>query len=170
MTSPDRVRRRRTGAFAAAILAIGGLTGCTLGESSTFAGRGQDSCEKTSSQIAALTRPISPVDRIGYALDRYTDVERLVSEISSDVSFPGGIRGATLRRGWLEPSRASLREGRVHLQALRVAVQSGDRAEQDRAFAESIRAGTVGVEPAALKANGLTSCVAVFAPSVAAPG
>ncbi|MCW2529535.1 MAG: hypothetical protein JWM76_4395 [Pseudonocardiales bacterium] len=140
-----------------------GLTGCTLGQSSSFTGRADASCRQASDDISKASPTADPVTMLGDALDRYTDVERVVSEIASDVSFPGGARGRTLRSDWLEPARRSLRTGRDDLDTLRAAVRTGDRTEQATAYHAALTAGTVGVKPASLQALDLPSCAALFA-------
>jgi hypothetical protein len=141
-----------------------GLTGCTLGQSSSFTGRAEASCRQAASEIKSASPTSDPVALLGNALDRYTDVERVVAEIASDVSFPGGSRGQTLRRDWLEPARSSLRTGRDDLDALRAAVRSGDQAAQTKAYRAALTAGTVGVKPAALQTLDLPLCATFFTP------
>jgi hypothetical protein len=139
-----------------------GLTGCTLGQSSSFSGRAEASCRQASADIKTASPTSDPVALLGNALDRYTDVERVVSEIASDVSFPGGARGQTLRSDWLEPARSSLRTGRDDLDTLRAAVRSGDRTAQITAYQAALTAGTVGVKPASLQALDLPACATLF--------
>jgi hypothetical protein len=143
---------------------MAGLCGCDLGHPGGFTARSNSYCRQTGDQIARLHQPGTLKAQLQYATDRYTMIEKLVSEMT-DSSLPGGAEGERLRAGWLRPARASLTSGRTVLADLRAAVDSGDRGAAATAFAASLAIGTRGVDTAALRADGLTDCAATFTPT-----
>ncbi len=86
------------------------LAGCTVGRPSGFTARSNDTCRDATKVIDALHVPRDPITALGYALDRYTAVERAVSTLT-DSSLPAGQRGRELRERWMRPARASLEAG-----------------------------------------------------------
>lgn len=142
-------------------IVVAALTGCTLGQARTFAGRAEDACAKASRSISTLDRRTTEVDAVAYVIDRYAILERLVAEIAGDTAFPGGDRGRRLRRIWIDPARASLRAGRDAMTVLRRAVAV--HAPTDATvFASAAAAGTSGVDTAALTGAGFARCAAAF--------
>ncbi len=168
MRSGRRAHPTTAGAGLVAALLV--LSGCTLGQASSFTGRADDACAKASSAIRALDPPTDGVPALSYALDRYTDIERLVSEVAEDVGFPGGASGTALKQRWIAPARASLKAGLDELEALREAVRAvpADHAAIASALAVAGRAGTGGVDVAYLAAHGLAACAATFSDPVPA--
>jgi hypothetical protein len=140
------------------------LAGCDVGQPSGFTARSEFFCRQTSTQIEDLKRPATPKAQLQFATDRYTLVERLVSELT-DSSLPDSSTGNELRERWLRPARASLVDGRNVLVALRTAANTGDRAAADVAFAQSLAVGTGAVDTALLRGQGLPDCAQVFAPT-----
>ena len=140
------------------------LTGCDVGQPSGFTARSEYFCRQTSTQIGDLSDPTTPKAQLQFATDRYTLVERLVSELT-DSSLPGSSTGAELRERWLRPARVSLADGRSVLVALRAAANTSDSAAADTAFARSLAIGTDHVDTALLRRHGLEDCAQVFAPT-----
>jgi hypothetical protein len=150
----------------AALAAVGALTltGCDFGHPGGFTARSNSYCRDTTTVIAKLVTPTSPKTQLQFALDRYTDIERLVSELT-DATRPGGTEGDQLNQRWLRPARASLTDGRAVLAQLRSAANAGDRAGATTRFGESLAIGTVGVDAAYLRSVGLTDCADAFGPT-----
>jgi hypothetical protein len=140
------------------------LTGCDVGQPSGFTARSEYFCHQTSTQIGDLSTPTTPKAQLQYATDRYTLLERLVSELT-DSSLPGSSTGTELRERWLQPARVSLVGGRGVLVALRAAANTGDSAAAGAAFARSLAIGTGAVDTALLRDHGLNDCAQVFAPT-----
>ncbi|HEY2984092.1 MAG TPA: hypothetical protein VGJ38_08070 [Jatrophihabitantaceae bacterium] len=145
------------------------LTGCTVGRPSGFTARSDDTCRDATKVIEALHAPRDAVTALGYALDRYTAVERAVSTLT-DSSLPAGQRGRELRERWLRPARASLEAAGDELLRLRDAVRRHDDGAVAQAFADASEAGTHGVDTTLLRARGLTDCATLFSPHHVAPG
>ncbi len=148
---------------ALAILAAGLLAGCDLGHPGGYVARSNSYCEQTSTQIAKLDAPTTPKKQLQYALDRYTLVERLVSEMTES-NLPGGQEGRDLKSRWLHPAEVSLVDGRSALTDLRSAVEADDRARADAAFDRADAIGTRGVDAALLEERGLARCATLFTP------
>ncbi len=156
---------RRVLVFAVAVA----LTGCTVGRPSGFTARSNDTCRDATKVIEALHAPRDAVTALGYALDRYTAVERAVSTLT-DSSLPAGQRGRELRERWLRPARGSLEAAGAELLRLRDAVRRHDNGAVAPAFADASEAGTNGVDTTLLRARGLTDCATLFTPQHIAPG
>jgi hypothetical protein len=156
------------GARRALALALGAgavlLAGCDVGQPSGFTARSEYFCHQASTQIGQLKTPATPKAQLQFATDRYTVVERLVSQLT-DSSLPGSSTGTELRERWLRPARASLVDGRSVLVALRTAANTDDREAADTAFARSLSIGTGAVDTALLRSRGLQDCAQVFAPT-----
>ncbi len=160
------------GLLAAAALTV---TGCAVRRPTGFTGRSDSFCSDAMKVIAGLSAPTEPAKQLQYALDRYTAVEKAVSELT-DSSLPGGSAGDQLRARWLRPARASLTDGRAALVRLRTAVNAVSPADRDRTTSASSSAaafeltqaiGTQGVDVGLLRAHGLTQCAALFTPGSA---
>jgi len=145
------------------------LAGCTVGRPSGFTARSNDTCRDATKVIDALHVPRDPVTALGYALDRYTAVERAVSTLT-DSSLPAGQRGRELRERWMRPARASLEAAGDELLRLRDAVRRHDDGAVAQAFADASDAGTHGVDTTLLRTRGLTDCATLFTPQHIAPG
>lgn len=145
------------------------LAGCTVGRPSGFSARSNDTCRDATAVIDALDAPHDAVSTLGYALDRYTAVERAVSTLT-DSSLPAGQRGRELRERWLRPARASLQAAGDELSRLRDAVRHDDDGAVAQAFADASEAGTAGVDATMLRAQGLTDCAALFTAHHVTPG
>lgn len=128
-----------------------------------FTARSNSFCSDALTAIAKLPTPTSPLQKMQYATDRYTIVEKAVSELT-DSSLPSGANGAALRDHWLRPARASLDAGRATMTTLRDAVHSGDTAATGPAFAATRSVGTAGVDTDLLRARGLDRCAVLFTP------
>ena len=139
------------------------LTGCAVGRPLGFAGRTDSFCGDALTTISKLAPPATLEDKMRFATDRYTAIERTVSELT-DSSLPGGASGQQLRERWLRPARGSLQAGRAVLDQLRTAIQGHDTPAADRAFARSLSIGTDGVDDGLLRQRGLMTCATLFAP------
>jgi hypothetical protein len=157
--------RKAVLALGASVLLVPLLGGCNLGHPGGFTAGSNAFCRQTSVAIAKLTRPSSPKAQLQYATDRYTLVERLVSEMT-DSSLPGSTFGHQVRDEWLRPARASLVAGRSVLVDLRAAVNSHDAAAAAAQFEQSQAIGTHGVDTGLLRAHDLSDCAKVFQPTV----
>jgi hypothetical protein len=152
--------------LAAAAVISSLLSACTLGQASSFRGRAEASCRQIVTAASERALPKTNVDRLAYALDRYSDMDRVVAEVSSDISFPGGQNGRQLRDQWIDPARRSLRAGWDDLNRLREAIRSGPAGAIGPAYAAALQAGTVGVDRAGLRSDDLSTCATAFtAPS-----
>ncbi len=145
-----------------AVAALGLLTGCDLGHPGGYVARSNSYCAQTSRAIAGLARPVTADQQLRFALDRYTLVEKLVSEMT-DSARPGGGTGATLDADWLVPARRSLADGRTDLAGLRAAVRS--HTPTAAAFARTLAIGTVGVDTTSLRTLHLSDCALTFTPT-----
>jgi hypothetical protein len=156
--------RKAFGLLAVAAALVPLLSACNLGHPAGFVAGSNAFCSQAATQIGKLDRPKTLKEQIQYATDRYTIVERLVSEMT-DSSLPGGTDGAQLRAEWLQPARASLTDGRTVLAALSSAVGDHDTASATKEFTASLAIGTSGVDTALLQAHRLDSCAKVFEPT-----
>jgi hypothetical protein len=156
--------RKAALALAASLLLVPLLSACNLGHPGGFTAGSNAFCRQTSVAIAKLTRPASPKAQLQYATDRYTLVERLVSEMT-DSSLPGSTFGHQIRDQWLRPARTSLVAGRTVLVDLRTAVNAHDAAAATSQFGRSQAIGTQGVDTGLLQAHGLGDCAKVFEPT-----
>jgi hypothetical protein len=148
----------------ALVLLVPLLGGCNLGHPGGFTAGSNAFCRQTSVAIAKLSRPTSPKAQLQYATDRYTLVERLVSEMT-DSSLPGAMFGRQVRAQWLQPARTSLGTGRSVLVDLRTAVNAHDAGAASSEFDRSQAIGTQGVDTGLLQAHGLGDCAKVFQPT-----
>jgi hypothetical protein len=165
MKSPSRPSPLALGALAAiGALTTSLLTGCDLGHPGGFTARSNSYCAQTSTEIAKLTHPTTPKAQLQFATDRYTIIERLVSEMT-DSTLPSGSAGSTLRADWLRPARTSLVSGRTVLADLRAAVNADRPDPADVQFALSLAIGTEDVDTTLLRAKGLTDCADLFTPT-----
>ena len=149
---------------AAATLAALLLAGCAVGRPTSYAGRSNSFCGDALTTIAKLKPPTDPRSQMQYAIDRYSAVEKTVSELT-DSSVPGGSAGQHLRERWLRPARTSLADGRAVLERLQEAVSAGDRPAAAKAFEAASAVGISGVDAALLETLGLTRCATLFTPS-----
>lgn len=158
---------RFAGAALAAALGIAAITACTPSPSS-FASDSDAACEKAQHAIRDLatsgdTATGAPVAALRTQIDRYTIVERLVSQISEG-GLPSGDEGRRLQSSWIDPSRASLTDRRADLAALSSAVDDGRDAAVPGLAAQAALAGTDGVDAGYLEQQGMPACAALFAP------
>lgn len=137
------------------------LTGCAVGRPLGFTGRSDSFCGDALKSIAGLHTPTTTRDEMRYAMDRYTAMEKVVSELT-DSSLPGAATGNALRDRWLRPARASLLTGRGVLNELQRAVTAGDIGTAAPAFAATAAIGTANVDTRLLAAQGLTNCAKLF--------
>ena len=140
-------------------MSVLGLAGCGLGQPNSFTGRSEKVCASATRTLAKET-PVT--DPIAYAVDRFTELDRVLVTVSTDTGFPGGAAGQTLRTDWVLPSRAALKVGRPRLDTLRVAVVANSR-RRVADFAIAARIGETGVKAAVLRQAGLPVCAALFA-------
>jgi hypothetical protein len=167
VTSPRFAAVRSSCGAAIATVALVLVSGCDLGHPGGFTARTESYCAQYSTQLSKLDQPktlTTPKAQLQYAIDRYTDIERLVS-VFTDASLPGGKLGQQLRAQWLRPARASLLIGRTVLAQLRVAANTHDVSQANAAFSRSLAIGTQGVDTTLLRAQGLTTCSQVFQPT-----
>ena len=136
-------------------------TACTVGRPMAFTARTNSFCSDAVTGIAKLAEPTSPIEQMQYAMDRYTIVEKAVSELT-DSRLPGGTSGQQLRERWLRPARAALDRGRTALQDLRDAVHAHDVGAATTEFAAARSVGIEGVDTALLSAKGLGRCATLF--------
>lgn len=161
------MRARRAAVFVAALgFVAAAVAGCAP-SSDAFAARSDASCAKAQRAIDQLavrgdTATGTPAAALRTAIDRYTIVERLVSEISEG-KLPSGAEGRRLQASWIDPSRASLTDRRSDLDALSRAVDDGRNAEVPALAAAASLAGTDGVDAAYLGQLGMPACSALFA-------
>jgi hypothetical protein len=152
---------------AAATLAAFLLVGCAVGRPTSYTGRSNSFCADALSTIATLTSPRNPRGQMQYAVDRYTALERTVSELT-DSALPAGSTGRQLRDRWLRPARTSLADGRTMLGQLQQEVSADDRVGAAKAFETASTVGIDGVDITLLKARGLTRCATLFTAPVTA--
>lgn len=134
------------------------LAGCDLGQPRSFTARAEKSCATATRGITAET-PVT--DPVGYAIDRFAQIDRVLVVVTTDRGFPAGAAGATLRSNWVTPARASLEAARPSLDTLRQ-VAATRTARRARVFAVAARAGDGGVRIAVLRRLGLPSCATLF--------
>jgi hypothetical protein len=137
------------------------LAGCVFGTSrESFVSGADRACRRTADRIAALARPSDPRDAMGYAIDVYTEKDRLLTHLN-EMNLPGED-AAALRERWLDPASRDLQEFRPHLTALRQAVRKGD-GDGVRAQLDALATvGTGGVDDGMLAAYGLDRCRQLF--------
>jgi hypothetical protein len=141
------------------------LTGCALGRPQAFTARSNSFCSDALRGIDKLPAPATTLQQMQFATDRYTIVEKAVSELT-DSRLPGGRVGDDLRARWLRPARADLSQGRVVLGQLRDALRAEDAAAATGAFDRARAVGTAGVDTTMLRTQGLDRCAVLFtAPS-----
>jgi hypothetical protein len=140
------------------------LAGCAVGRPQAFTARSNSFCSDALIGIGKLRDPHTPLEQMQYALDRYTLVEKAVSELT-DSSLPGGSTGDELRTKWLRPARAALTQGRTVLAGLREVIHDGDSASITRAFDVARNIGTEGTDTSLLRTRGLNRCASLFSPS-----
>lgn len=126
-----------------------------------FTARSNSFCSDALTSIAKLDSPSTPLRQIQYATDRYTALEKAVSELT-DSSLPSGNTGKELRDHWLRPARTALASGRTTMLQLRDAVHAGNAAAAQVAFASARSVGTHGVDTSLLKTKGLDKCATLF--------
>ena len=142
-------------------------TACAVGRPQAFTARSNSFCSDALTSIAKLDEPHSSLAQMRYAVDRYTIVEKAVSELTES-RLPGGTTGDALDNGWLRPARSDLTTGRGELGGLRDAFRSGNAAATDQAFAVARNIGTRGIDTTLLRAHGLYRCATLFSPTDAA--
>lgn len=151
--------QRSTAAATALALALSPtLSACAVGQPHSFTARTEKSCASAARAIAADT-PVK--DPLGYAIDRFAAIDRLLVIVSTDRGFPGGTDGATLHATWIRPARTSLKAARPSLDTLRQ-VASRRTPRRARVFAIAARAGAAGVRTSTLRRVGLPQCAALF--------
>ncbi len=165
MTSPRPARtgpgRRWAGLALATVLGGSILSGCAVGRPLGFTGRSDSYCSDALRIIGRLDRPQTSLEQIQYATDRYTALEKTVSELT-DSPLPGGTTGDGYRTHWLRPARASLASGRTVLASLQAAVAAGDAPAATRSFEAALTIGTAGVDVGLLSRHGLNQCARLF--------
>lgn len=134
------------------------VAGCGLGQPNTFAGRSEKACRGAIRTLAHETPVTEPV---AYAMDRFTELDRILVSVTADGGFPGGTNGQTLRADWITPARASLTVGWPRLDALHKAVKVS-AASRLRAFDAAARVGATGVKAPVLRGLGLPMCAQLF--------
>jgi hypothetical protein len=135
-----------------------GLAGCDLGQPHSFDARAEKSC---ATATRGITAEVPVKDPVGFAVDRFAQIDRVLVVVSTDTGFPGGTTGAHLRTAWIHPARASLEAGRPSLDTLRQVAGSAT-ALRARVFAVVARAGDGGVRIPVLRQLGLTACATLF--------
>lgn len=138
------------------------LTSCDLGQPRNFTARAEKYCAAASRSITA---EIPVTDPVAFAIDRFTEIDRVLVTVSTDRGFPGATVGATLHSDWIVPARASLKASRPSLDTLRQ-VADTPTAERTRVFTVAARAGDGGVRISILRRLGLPQCAALFDQSV----
>jgi hypothetical protein len=129
-----------------------------------FTARSNSFCSDALTSISKLEAPSTPLRQIQYATDRYTALEKAVSELT-DSSLPGGNTGNELRARWLRPARTALAGGRSTMLQLRNAVHAGNAPAAQVAFATARNVGIQGVDTGLLRTTGLDKCATLFSPS-----
>jgi hypothetical protein len=135
-----------------------------VGRPLAFTARSNSFCSDALTSISKFDAPTTPLRQIQWATDRYTVLDKTVSELT-DGSLPGGSTGTALRRNWLEPARASLAAGRQTMLQLRDAVHADDARAADVAFVAARNVGVTGVDTSLLRTRGLDKCATLFTPS-----
>jgi hypothetical protein len=167
VTSPSPRGRSRLLLALLALVGLLALSACAVGRPQAFTARSNSFCSDALRTITSLKTPSTPLTQIQYATDRYTALERAVSELT-DSSLPGGGRGGELRDQWLRPARSSLKQGRQPLLALKNAVHADDASAAATAFRAARIVGTAGVNTSLLRSNGLVTCATLFTPTAPA--
>lgn len=134
------------------------LAGCDLGQPRSFTARAEKSC---AAATRGMTTETPVTDPVGYAVDRFAQIDRVLVVVTTDRGFPGGATGATLRSDWVTPARASLEAARPSIDTLRH-VAATRTARRARVFAVTARAGDGGVRISVLRRLGLSSCAKLF--------
>lgn len=154
---------RRVGALTLAVALLASLTAC--GGSAEHV---RNICGDVTEGTSALDRydPAEPLTALQFALARFDLVEEAVSK-ARETGLPDDA-AAGLRTDWLDPAVRSMAPWDTTLQALRTAVEGGDRPQVEAAFATALALGTEGVDTAALQRAGYDACARAFtAPTVA---
>ena len=138
------------------------LAGCAVGRPSGFVGRSNSFCSDALTTIGALVKPTTTKAQLQYATDRYTAMDKTISELT-DSTLPAGSVGSELRTKWLRPARASLTAGRSALETLRRDLSS--HSSSTAAFARTQQIGVEGVDTDLLAAQHLTTCARLFTPT-----
>jgi hypothetical protein len=156
-------RRLRVAAAAVAAAAtVTAVSACTLGEPASFSGRADQTCRRAVLSVGRLDNATTGTRALVFASERYAIIERVVTEISTDVGFPDGARGRTLRSGWIDPARASLRAGLADLKTLAAAIDRAGTGVIPEALNSALTAGTSGVDTQLLRAEGMPWCASLF--------
>ena len=129
-----------------------------------FTARSNSFCSDALASIAKFDAPTTPLRQIQWATDRYTVLDKTVSELT-DGNLPGGTTGTELRRRWLEPARASLANGRQAMLTLRDAVHDNNAQAAGTAFVGARNVGVTGVDTSLLRTQGLDKCATLFTAS-----
>jgi hypothetical protein len=149
----------------AALVLVGSTsTACAVGRPQAFTARSNSFCSEALTSIDKLDEPRSPLAQMQYAIDRYTIMEKTVSELTES-RLPAGNTGDALDAGWLRPARTDVTAGRDELGGLRTAFRSGDAATTDQAFRVARNIGTNGIDLPLLRTHGLDRCVTLFSPT-----
>ncbi len=134
------------------------VAGCGIGQPNSFAGRSEKVCQSAIHTLADETPVTEPV---AYAMDRFTELDRILVAVTADGDFPGGTAGQTLRADWITPARTSLKAGWPRLDVLHSAV-TVSAASRLRAFDAAARIGETGVRAPVLRGMGLPMCAQLF--------
>jgi hypothetical protein len=145
----------------AALMALGSMAGCAVGQPREFTARANQLCADVGRTMSHLPTATEGTEALRWSMRRYADMEHLVGQLTDDPAIPGGASGKELRNRWLRPARASLTRGRADLEVLRQALHH-DPAAASRALTASLRAGTAGVDTAYLDRTGLPACALTF--------
>jgi hypothetical protein len=168
LASPHDVRRSTKVWALAALLALGSLVGCAVGQPREFTVRANRLCADVGRNVSDLPTATQGSQALRWSMRRYADLEHLVALLTDDPGIPGGRTGDELRDRWLRPARSSLAQGRVDLEDLRQAIQH-DPAAVGPALTASLRAGTAGVDTAYLDRAGMPACAVTFTPTQPTP-
>jgi len=145
----------------AALIALGSVAGCAVGQPREFTARANHLCADVGRTMSHLPTATEGTEALRRSMTRYADMEHLVAQLTDDPAIPGGASRKELRNRWLRPARASLTRGLADLEDLRQAIQN-DPAAVGRALTASLRAGTAGVDTAYLGRTGLPACALTF--------
>ena len=140
------------------MLTLASLAGCGIGQPNSFPGRSEKVCQ---SAIRTLANETPVTEPVAYAMDRFTELDRILVAVTADGGFPGGADGQTLRADWIVPARASLNVGRPRLDVLHSAV-TVSAVSRLRAFDAAARIGETGVKAPVLRDFGLPLCAQLF--------
>jgi hypothetical protein len=161
MNPPNDMLRSTKVWLLAALLALGSLAGCAVGQPRAFTARANQLCADVGRTISYLPPASEGTEALRWSMRRYTDMEHLVALLTDDPAIPGGASGQELHTRWLRPARASLAQGLDDLEELRQAIRH-DPAAVGPALTASLRAGTAGVDTAYLYRTGLVDCALTF--------